>query len=152
MNNKQILNKIKNLEKESEKLTRELEELKREVSEDKGFVDGEEYYFLYPDGSISNYVFDKNLTINPNLVKLGTIARTPEELEKLKLKLESIAQRGREPEEDEESWYWSFFNNCPFQVLYSSLHFSVYHAIGAVHKTEEDCRAWGDKFAGAFKD
>jgi len=119
------------------------ETLKRE------FEDGDKYWFLESDGGIVSLIW-RNYFIEARIFIQGNTFHTREEAEAEKMRRESMAKRfDFIPKSFGGYWQWSFFLNKPIYDTRDNL--IAYWNIGAVHRTEEECKAWGEKYAKYFQ-
>lgn len=136
------IEKTKQKLKELEAKLKELEAKKR--LESKVIKEGDRVFGLYGNGQIDKMTFE-DTPIHQSFLRRGFISKNKEDLEKLDLRLQSMAQRGEEPEEDEAIWTWDFYHGEPYEALYGQGR-RLQYMIGCAKRTEEEVQEWADKY------
>jgi len=111
---------------------------------------GDMYWYVTSSGYINANRWSSH--IEDTHRKECGIFSTKEEAQAEKMRRESMAQRGKMPEEGSKFWYWDFVNNKPdtSTALFYPFYYSDYW-IGSVKKTKEECAEWGRKYAKYFE-
>ena len=114
---------------------------------------GNSYWYISSFGTTTLGTWDEH-EADARRFELGNCLETEQEAEYHKLRLQSMAERGREPERKVEKvlFYWSFRGKKVFNISlgYDKDYFSNY-LIGNIHKTEKDCEKWYQKYGSAFE-
>ena len=110
---------------------------------------GQKYWYINIYGEKFHYLWNNN-NIDNHLLKAGNIFLIKEEADNCLLRLESMANRGEMPEEGDVFLYWDFEDGCPIRGCWDKTWFADWF-IGSVHKTQEECRAWYNKYGKAFE-
>lgn len=142
MNKQTALDKIKELQAFIEQLDSE-ERWKPEMEE--------KWWYLEGVDIDSDLWETATLYFGNEYYDLGNCFRTRQEVVFHKLRLQSMAERGREPKEDEEIWYWDFRGDGEARIWNYIKTIYADYLIGNIHKTKEDCEAWYAKYGEAFE-
>lgn len=148
MTNQQKIAQAKEKIKELKSLIESLEK------EEEGGVwvpeEGDEYWVVENAGVITWHSWD-NDEIDQDYLSVGNVFKTEEEAQMHKLRLQSMAQRGKMPKQGEEIWCWEFILGRPTSWTFSG-RFVADYWIGNVKKTKEECEAWYEKFGKAWEE
>ena len=111
---------------------------------------GKEYYYLNILNTVK-HTTEKHYSVDNELYDTGNHFLTEAECHAEKMRVESARARwGFVPKKGDLSFYWNFeysqVREFSFNVFWTS-HWNI----GAVHRTKEECEAWGAKYAEYFK-
>lgn len=132
-----------------------IEELKKFIEQEedgawKPEID-DEYWYVSSSGNISQEIWD-DVEFDNRCLEMGNVFKTEEEAQAHKMRLMSMAKRGKMPEEGDAHWYWSIGANKALSDCWNfhSVDYA-YYWIGNIHKTKEAAEKWGKEFAHFFK-
>ncbi len=111
---------------------------------------GKEYYYLNILNTVK-HTTEKHYSVDNELYDTGNHFLTEAECHAEKMRVESARARwGLVPKKGDELWYWSFFSNRPYMTTDYDTFVTKWN-LGAIHRTKEECEAWGAKYVQYFR-
>jgi hypothetical protein len=116
---------------------------------------GERYWCVKTNGDVGYYDWDDNWhdvsqSFDVCAFKIGNIFKTKKEAEMRKLRLESMANRWR-PEKYGTYYHYDFQDGLVRETTYCDGFDMLQFFIGNTHKTKEEAKDWGKKYAEAWE-
>lgn len=111
---------------------------------------GEDYLVVHPEGNTGRSSWC-NDSYDKGRLEMGNVFKTEEEAQAHKMRLLSMAQRGKPPEKDERYWFCVSDGTAQTSTWAGWTTEYALYWIGNIHKTKEAAEKWGKEFAQYFK-